>query len=163
MQLHQLFKINGATGKKISLSNGPSENFLGNGAFTLVDGVQNSKGLKKQTEFLGFLGTDCEAVIDLGATQNISHVKVHFFHQKGTWIYSPQFVEVFYSDDGKSFTSVGTTQEVSSATGNAFMEKHFTSISTRYIKVLIKNKGDIEGNPYGGHKAWLLVDEIEVN
>ncbi len=52
----QNFFFNKATGKKISLTNPPSKSYPGNGAFTLVDGVQNEKGLSKSKEFLGFNG-----------------------------------------------------------------------------------------------------------
>ena len=160
----QPFHINKATGKKITLTNEPSDNFPGHGPITLVDGIQNSKGLLKQTEFLGFFGTDCEVVIDLGNQTAVKNVKVHLYHQKGSWIYRPQFVEVFASNDTTSFRSIGRTEKVSAATGNAVMQVNFNPRSVRYLKVNMKNKGALpSGGSYVGSKAWLLVDEIEVN
>jgi hexosaminidase len=34
----------------------------------------------------------------------------------------------------------------------------------RYVKVVIKHWGEIpKGNPGAGSKAWLFIDEIEIN
>ncbi|MBC7508209.1 MAG: beta-N-acetylhexosaminidase, partial [Ferruginibacter sp.] len=58
--------INKATGKNITLTHAASAAYPGNGAFTLVDGIQNTKGLARSAEIVGFLGKDLEAIIDLG-------------------------------------------------------------------------------------------------
>ena len=160
----QDFKLNKATGKKITLANPPSKNYPGDGAFTLVNGIQNEKGLARTKEFLGFQGTDCEAVIDLGKTDSIKNVKVHILNQVASWIWRPAYVEIFSSNDGTNFTSIGLTDDVSTLTGNGVLEKSFTNVTTRYVKVLVKNWGEIpQGNPGAGSKPWLFVDEIEVN
>ena len=69
------------------------------------------KGLAKSKEFLGFSGTDCEAVIDLGKEEKISNVIVHCLRETGSWIWRPQTVEVFISNNGTDFTSVGLTDD----------------------------------------------------
>ena len=34
----------------------------------------------------------------------------------------------------------------------------------RFVKVVVKNQGTIpEGSPGAGNKAWLFIDEIEIN
>ena len=44
------------------------------------------------------------------------------------------------------------------------MKVAFTTTNTRYVKVVVTNWGNIpKGNPGEGNKAWLLVDEIEIN
>jgi hexosaminidase len=162
--LSQKFHFNKATGKKITLLSPPSNRYSGDGAFTLVNGVQNEKGLARSKEFLGFLGTDCEAVIDLGKNEIISNVKVHMLNQVASWIWRPLYIEVFTSNDGNTYTSTGMTDEVSTATGKGVMEINFNPVSARFVKVLVKNWGEIPaGNPGAGSKAWLFVDEIEVN
>ena len=105
-KIEQQFSINKATGKKITLANQPSKNYPGDGAFTLVNGVQNEKGTAKSKEFLGFSGDDCIATIDLGKEENISFVKVHYLHQTGSWIYQPSSVIIFTSADGVDFSPV---------------------------------------------------------
>jgi hexosaminidase len=163
--ISQKFFFSKATGKKITLTNPPSKNYPGNGAFTLVNGVQNEKGMARSTEFLGFLGTDCEAIIDLGKTESISNVIVHTLNQQASWIWRPQYVEVFSSMDGQNFTSIKMTDDLISAAGNnATMKVEFNATSTRFVKIVVKNWGEIpQGNPGAGSKAWLFVDEIEIN
>ncbi|MFI5186384.1 MAG: family 20 glycosylhydrolase [Chitinophagales bacterium] len=160
----QKIYFNKATGKKITLTNQPARTYQGDGAFTLVNGIQNEKGLEKPREFLGFNGTDCEAVIDLGAAQSITNVKVHILQQPDSWIWRPQYAEFFSSYDGINFTSIGMTDDISTLAGNGVMEKTFDAVTTRYIKIVVKNWGIIpEGRPGAGSKAWLFVNEIEVN
>ena len=103
--------FNKATGKKITLTTQPSKTYKGDSAFTLVNGVQNEKGLAKSREFLGFSGTDCEAVIDLGKEEKVSNVIVHCLREPGSWIYRPLTVEVFISSNGTDFTSAGLTDD----------------------------------------------------
>ena len=161
----QKFYFNKATGKKITLTTPPSQNYPGDGAFTLVNGVQNEKGRGRSKEFLGFNGTDCEAVIDLGSSQTISSVIVHSFHQKGAWIWRPLTVEAFGSADGQSFTTLGLTDDFNEIKdGNGTMKVSFNNTSARFIKVVVKNWDEIpDGEPGAGNKPWLFVDEIEVN
>jgi hexosaminidase len=161
----QKFHFNKATGKPTTLHVPPSKNYPGDGAFTLVNGIQNQKGLARSKEFLGFSGADCEALINLGSFQEISSVTVHVFQQKGSWIWNPASVEVFSSVDGMYFSSLGTSGEVTATpSGNGTITVNCNNTSTNFIKVVIKNFGDIpEGNPGAGKKAWLFVDEIEVN
>ncbi|MFN2457287.1 MAG: family 20 glycosylhydrolase [Chitinophagaceae bacterium] len=157
--------FNKATGKKITVKEEPSKNYPGDGAFTLVNGVHNSTGLSRGREFLGYNGGDMEAVIDLGTPQKISNVIVHTLNQEGSWIYRPSSVEVFASSDGKKYTSIGRTTEFSKTTGNnGLMKVQFPVTTKRYLKVAVKNFGEIpDGKPGAGNKGWLFADEIEVN
>ncbi len=66
----QSFTVNLATGKPVTLTYPPSSDFPGDGAFTLVNGVVNTRGYVRSSDFLGFSGQDCEAVIDLGEHEN---------------------------------------------------------------------------------------------
>ncbi len=161
----QKFKLNKATGKKINLTNEASKSYPGDGAFTLVNGVQNEKGLAKSKEFLGFSGTDCVATIDLGKPEMISNVVIHGLKQQGSWIWQPLGAEVFSFSGDSTFTSLGITYDfAASNSGNGTMTINFKETTTRFVIIKIKNYGIIpEGNPGAGNKAWLFVDEIEVN
>jgi hexosaminidase len=164
--VYQKFYINKATGKKITLTNEASNNYPGDGAFTLVNGVQNEKGLARSREFLGFNGTDCEAIIDLGKTTSVSNVVIHSLHQKGSWIWRPQTLEVFSSADGINFSVLGLTDDFLNTTkaGNGTMTVSFNAIETKFIKVKVTNWGEIPaGEPGASNKPWLFVDEVEIN
>ena len=163
----QTIVFNKATGKKITLASPPSDTYKGDGAFTLVNGVRNENGLSKSKQFLGFSGTNCEALIDLGKEEKISNVVVHCLRETGSWIWQPKNVEVFVSRNGTDFTSVGSTDKFIIKTRGletGTMKVQFTATNARYVKVVARNWGDIpSGNPGEGSRAWLFVDEIEVN
>lgn len=162
----QRFYINKATGRKITLTTPPSRIYPGDGAFTLVNGVQNEKGLDKPRDFLGFNGTDCEVVIDLGSLQQINNVKAHVFEQTLSWIYHPKFFQALISPDNVTYTEMGMTDKIefNSNNQNGVMAVQQKSVAARYVKIKLGNYGIIpENNPGAGSKAWLFVDEIEVN
>lgn len=157
----QEFSFNKATGKKITLAVPASKNYPGDGAFTLVNGVWNTKGLERSSEFLGFLGTDLDATIDLGKETEISGVKLHSFTQTASWIYPAKDMIVLLSHDGINFTNAENA--VNDKIDDRINKISFNKISVRYVKVVAKNFGLIpQGNPGAGNPAWLFVDEIEV-
>jgi hexosaminidase len=163
-RIGQSFNFNKATGKKILLTNQPSDSYPGNGAFTLVDGVQNEKGFARAGEFLGFMGTDCEALIDFGTPQSITSITIHALSQAASWIWQPLAVSVMASVDGINYKEMGLTDDfIKSDNSRGVMAISFDAAPARYVKVKIKNWGEISaGNPGAGKKAWLFVDEIEI-
>ncbi|MEP7163777.1 MAG: beta-N-acetylhexosaminidase [Ferruginibacter sp.] len=161
----QKFSVNKATGKKVSLANQPSKNYPGDGAFTLVNGIQNEKGMSRSSEFLGFSGTDLDATIDLGEETGISKIILHLFDQAGSWIYLPVSIEVTCSAAADSGNTGIILKKIIDPVKD--MGTKTISIETvqkcRYLHIVAKNMGVIpDGNPGSGHPAWLFVDEIEV-
>ncbi len=156
--------VNKATGKKILLTYPAAKNYPGDGPFTLVNGIQNEKGLARSKEFLGFEGQDCEAVLDLGSTTPINEIIVHTYEQQGSWIYFPGGINIAQSEDGQTFTplqsAVSITKAADKTKATITLEK---AVNTRYLKITILNAGVIpDGMPGAGHKAWLFVDELEL-
>jgi len=162
----QSFSFNKATGKKITLTTQASKNYPGDGAFTLVNGVQNEKGMSKTSEFLGFNGTDMEAIIDLGKETEFNTVIVNTLTQTGSWIYPPKSCNFFISSDGTNFTQAENLfADVEPVQGRKTRLRNLQGgfYKARYIKVIAKNYGIIPtGNAGAGNPAWLFVDEIEV-
>jgi hexosaminidase len=164
------FSFNKATGRKITLENPPHRSYPGNGAFTLVDGIQNTMGMSRSAEFLGFLGKDMIATIDLGRDVEVSKVTVHTLDQNGSWIYLPAEVEVSFIPyvDTTVITRHPPIETVHTTVAQQKDPQRIVLTSTsprtcRYIRVVAKNYGIIPGgNPGAGHEAWLFVDEIEV-
>jgi hexosaminidase len=165
--VYQTFSFNKATGRKISLKAEPSKSYPGDGAFTLLNGVVNEKGMAKSREYIGFSGGNCEATIDLGSSQKIKNVVAHVLRQEGSWIWRPQTFEVFVSENGTDFTSVGLTDDFNvkiKGLETGTMKVEFTERNAQFIKIVLTNWGAIpEGKPGAGNKAWLFVSEIEVN
>lgn len=159
--IQQSISLNKATAKPTTLSVPPSKKYKGNGAFTLTDGVQNSKGLSRSTEFIGYLGTDVAVVIDLQQLQPIKKINAHVLAQSGSWIYPPKQVSFFKSNDGLTYESLGQQTEGSGKQNKLFSWNGDTQ--ARFIKVLFTNIGNIPTGMEGaGNKAWLFLDEIEI-
>lgn len=161
VSVSQKFLFNKATGKKITLVNEASKGYPGDGAFTLVNGVQNEKALSRSREFLGFVGKDLEAVIDLEQSQAVNEIVLHAFEQTGSWIYRPDLVSFYISENGTDFSLLETVR-------NGIGKRHLLyatrkPATARYIKIVAKNKGIIpSGRPGAGNPSWLFADEIEV-
>ncbi|HEX4877091.1 MAG TPA: family 20 glycosylhydrolase [Chitinophagaceae bacterium] len=165
--VYETFHFNKATGKKITLTTSPSKNYPGDGAFTLVNGVINEKGMGRSKEFLGFSGINCEAIIDLGESKEISFVTVNCLRQEASWIWQPQSAEVWGSSDGQNWYSLKLTDDFAlknDGSGKGTMTMAFRKTFCRYVKLQVTNWGQIPaGSPGGGNNAWLFVDEIEIN
>jgi hexosaminidase len=158
------FYPNKATGKNVSITTPSDSKYPGQGgAFSLVNGVYSSKGLS-YPDWLGWVGYDLEATIDLGKTTSFDSVRMHTLEQNGSWIYLPQYVEVLTSNDGTNFTSIGKSSTfVGDILTMGWINVPVPKQSSRYIKVIAKNYGMIpDGKPGAGNKAWLFADEIQV-
>ncbi len=181
----QKFIIHKATGKKIEFKNQPAEAYNTGGAGTLVDGI---KGVTPWygKEWLGFSGTDCEALIDLGTEKAISKIKIGLLNAEPSWIYLPDSVFITCSLDGEIYIPFFTQHLLQTEDEKKAERQEWTYVpdthqnehcltdaagtkisaigfAARYLKIKIKNKGIIpQGKNGAGEKAWLFVDEIEV-
>jgi hexosaminidase len=163
LRLEQSFFFNKATGKKISITTSPNSKYAGQGAFGLVNGIYSYKGLS-HPDWLGWIGDDIEATIDLGKTTSFDSVRVHTLDQNGSGIYLPQYVEVFTSNDGKNFTSVGKSSAfVRDTLTMGWINVPVAKQAARFIKLVAKNYGTVPvGMPGAGGKSWVFADEIQV-
>jgi hexosaminidase len=157
-------KINKATGKKITLAEPPSSTYPGEGAFTLVNGIVNEMGLARAKEFIGYRGSNMQAIIDLGTPQQISGVVVNAITTGGSRVYAPEVAEANYSLDGKSYKPLGKTAELmSQMPGKGTFNINFDPTPARYVQVIVKPVMQIaEDKPGAGEQAWMFLDEIEV-
>ncbi|HYH16235.1 MAG TPA: family 20 glycosylhydrolase, partial [Flavisolibacter sp.] len=162
--IQQSFYLNKATGKKVAIKTPPNEKYPGQGgAFSLVNGIYSNKGLSS-TDWLGWIGDNLEATIDLGKAEKVSTVKMHTLEQNGSWIYLPSSVEVLTSNDGKIFKPMGRSSAFEKDTLTmGFITISFKPTLARYIKVKASNHGLIpDSQPGAGNKAWLFADELQV-
>jgi hexosaminidase len=159
----QKFYFTKSLGRKISITMPTNSKYTGQGAFSLVNGVYSNKGLS-YPDWLGWVGDDMEATIDFGKTTSFDSVRIHTLDQNGSWVYLPQYVEVFTSHDGNNFISVGKSSTfVGDTLTMGWINVQTPKQSSRYIKVVAKNYGPIpDGKPGAGNKAWLFADEIQV-
>ena len=160
--LIQPFTVTKSTGKNIKLAEEPDKRYNHGGANTLVDGVIGKLPWNGK-EWIGWSGKNITADIDLGKQDSISKVIVDVLKSESSWIYLPSSISVMVSDDGKDFHPVAmlNSNEINKH-GRAMVLK-FNKILTRFVRIIVENKGIIPpGLPGEGNKAWLFADEISI-
>jgi hypothetical protein len=115
--------------------------------------------------WMGFEVDDFEAVLDLGMVQLIDKVSISCLENHNSWIFLPQKVSFYISNNKKNFMEIGKIEstEIKSPEkrNRMLIEKNFENVSTQYIKVLAENiKYCPKGHKGEGGKAWLFLDEI---
>ncbi|HSJ63487.1 MAG TPA: beta-N-acetylhexosaminidase [Gemmatimonadaceae bacterium] len=156
-----------ARGKPVRLTNEPSRQYPGTGAFTLTDGLLASldhhDGL-----WQGFLGRDLEATIDLGAGRPADSIRVTFLQATPSWILLPRSVAVSLSLDETEWTPAGEVSHEIPATREERLRHAFELVlpsgsRARYIKVVARNPGPLPPWHAGaGRPSWIFADEIVV-
>jgi hexosaminidase len=156
--LWQNFEIHQAVGSKVILFNAPVERFNTEES-TLVNAVfGNNKYNDKQ--WMGFSGSNLEAIVDLGAVKSIHSVGINFLNYHWQKMWPPEVVTFYLSTIGKDFTKV-YEQSIFQKVGINKVLAPVKAELARYIKVIAVNKGTIPAGEYGaGGKALLMADEI---
>ena len=112
-------------------------------------------------DWLGFKGTNLEAVVDLGEVKSINRVALDALIDEGSWIHFPKAVEIFISDDGNQFKSIFRNENPDAKSRT--IKLPIGRQQARFVKVVAENAGLIpDGKPGAGNPAWLFVDEIVV-
>jgi len=149
--------------------NSPAGNYRpeysGGGDAALVDGLMGSDDYA-DGHWQGFYGIDADIEIDLGKWSKVSTIDIGFLVNAHDWILRPDTVEVYGSYNGKDYTLRGTfpiTTEVTRKGNYIFREKFDIPISTRLLRIVVKNPGVLpEGHPGAGYDSWIFMDEIVV-
>ena len=153
--------------KKVTLKEEPDGKYKAEGSKSLTDGKLGTTDYTDGS-WLGFEGKDMEAVIDLGAVQNVKNVNVNFLEDKNAWIFQPNYCTLEVSEDGISYIEPNDHSGAYIDIGkNAFISNKIIRIDeakVRYLRIIAKNRGVCpEGHPGTGGKAWIFIDEITIN
>src|SRR5690554_1974765 len=150
----------------IKLETEYANQYNGGGKNALIDGVRGGIDFRTGT-WQGYQDKDLIATVDLGSVKNVKSVAVNFLQDQRSWIFYPTEVRCWVSKNGRDFTEL-PKQKI-----NAEKPSEDSEIKTiefeigkevRYLKINAKNLGDLPKGHLGeGGKAWLFVDEIEVN
>lgn len=162
----QSFIANKATGCNITLNTQPTERYKYNAPGSLVDGVN---GLFSYTsgEWAGWFGSPMDVVIEMKG-QSVSSVELGALVQKGEHIFPPASLEIYVSDDNKTFTKIAQKSvDMESEKDSDGLKKYkvdFTEVAAGYLRV-VANTVDAMPAWHGaaGKKAFVFVDEIRVN
>ena len=158
------YQVHKASGKTYTMSKNPIK-YNGGDTYGLTNGVLG--GLKTWDNWVGLVNHDIDPIIDLGEKTAINRVTTHYFDNKQSWIHPPKRIEVFISDDGKNFKSVGKKEIEASDDLKTDIKTVVISTpntKTRYIKVVATTTGVIPDQfPGAKEGAWLFLDEITVD
>lgn len=144
---------------KVTLQYPFAEDYPAKGNRTLVDGNPGYGDFSYN--WLCFYGTPMIATINLGKTQNVSNVEVHFLDDPRHWIFLPERFVVDISEDGVNFKPAGDNNLPS-------LEEHYevhvnrTSIpvnskKVRYIRVTANNRKMLPDWRYRDNKKPMIA------
>jgi hexosaminidase len=160
----QTFEIHKASGKQITLVNQPHEKYQGGGNSSIINGVLGSNERYGDSEWLGFDGENCEALIDFGEAVELSNYTFRNFDGEGQWIYLPKSITLLASSDGKNFEVFHTGKVEKTGEKVVTTSYQLGAKTIRYLKVVFENYGQIpDDRQGGGNPAWLFVDEMIIN
>ena len=118
--------------------------------------------------WLGFWGDTLDATIDLGEPTEIHEVSLDVYCYPLSWIFRPQIIEVYLSDDGLGWKKEGSCcppqiEELATPSIFGFTNKFPTSRTTRYVRVVAQPLPEIPAwHRAAGQMAWIFTDEIIV-
>jgi len=156
-----------AVGKPVRLAAKADQRYPGFGPAGLTDGVLGLTD-HRAAEWLGFMGTDLEAVVDLGAPLKIRRLGLHCLQSTRVGVFLPKQVEFAVSQDGKQFRVVKKI-ETKPPTGHVPTQTQTLAsdgldAEGRYMRVRAAHLGPLpEWVVRGSVPAWLFASEIVVN
>jgi F5/8 type C domain. len=145
----------------------PSRGYTFNGAVTLNDGMKGNMNYKTG-RWLGFVGNDVEATIDLKDETEISKCSLSTLVVKGDWIMGATGITVSVSNDGKEFKTVAQTkiQELNQEDKDMIYDYtlDFEPVKARFVKIVVNATPKLpKWHPGAGNNAFIFIDEIAVD
>ena len=162
----QFYKID--PNLSITLETEYANQYNAGGQNALIDGIRGTRDFRTGA-WQGYQNKDVIAIVDLGSIKPIETITVNFLQDQGSWIFYPTEVECFVAP-GKTFYKSLPAQKIdaeirSEEAALKSIQFNMKGYSSRYIKIVAKNLGDLPawhlGAPFDG-KAWIFIDEIEV-
>jgi len=156
-----------ALGKSVTLAIRYSENYAGSGAAGLTDGLLGGTDYLNPA-WLGFLGNDLVATIDLGKSVVLTQLRACFLQDVALGIFMPRQVEFLAGDDPAKLTTLrtvtpGTAEKQEGKLREDVIARDLNR-KARYLQVRAATLGKIPAwHQAAGQKAWLFVDEITVD
>ena len=150
------------------LSSLPQKKYSANENLSLTDGLLAASSSFRENEWLGFQGSDIDAIIALSEKQQINSVTLRFLENVKSWLFLPKTIKIFSSENGKIFNEIYSNESPFKIDNeanriNSFKIDFTEKIETKYLKVFIENYGILpEWHSGAGKNAWLFIDEIIV-
>ncbi len=154
----------------IEYTNQPNTPYNKNLETALFDGVYGSTS-NLSDDWIGFSGSNFEAVLALVKPIDIQSVEATFMHAPESWAFAPKSFSVYVSPDGKNYSPEikADVKFIPSEKENAYNQvitfRSLVNINqVKYIKVAAKSIGKIPSwHEAKGLRPWMFVDEIVIN
>ena len=165
--LSRVINVNKATFKNITLENEPAPRFTYDGAPILVDGMKGGQ-VYRGGDWLGFWKDDMIVTVDLEGKTEISKVKIGAFLDVWSWVFTPTELQVWISDDNKTFNQVFVEKYPEIKEDEVLKEIRsyeaaFDPVQVSYVKIIAKTLKSLPAWHGGaGKPGHLFVDEIEI-
>ncbi|MCP9770104.1 beta-N-acetylhexosaminidase [Lacihabitans sp. LS3-19] len=157
------YTISKSTGKSYSLGTEPKK-YFGGEKMALTNGIRGDEN--SNDPWVGFNGGNLDFTLDFGQKTSFSNVSIGFLGAATAWIMPPKSLEIFTSDDNKTFKSIKKMDLGLSTKNESFVQQLNISVGTanaKYLKIVAENYGKLPiGHPGQGSPSWLFVDEISV-
>ena len=156
--------------KNTTFVNEPDKRYSKDADIALMDGKEGVIGDYYWENWLGFNGNDLEATIELTEPINIHRLRIGYAHNPDSWVVWPNSVRVSFSSDGKNYTEWESAimTEYSLPDNKVPKERMLAYVTVnakkvKFIRLKVENQGELPlWHPNKGEKAWLMVDEVEV-
>jgi len=153
-------------GRGITLNTRPHRQYTAGTDSALIDGIFGDNDFRTGS-WQGYNGPDLDALIDLGKETSISYFSANFLQDINSWIFMPDYVEFFVSNDGESFKSIGKVKNTVPENEWGSIIKDFTltikPVKAKYVKVLGKSKVMCpEWHKGRGNELFIFIDEITI-
>ena len=164
----ETLKANKVTMCPIELSCEPDPQFTYKGASIMNDGLFGDDSYRSG-RYLGIYGQDLDVTFDLLSDQTVSTAFVNTMLVPGDFIFGLTGLEVYVSEDGKSFRKAGSARfpVLEKGSKNNVPHKYeisFAETPARYVRIVGKCTPELPAwHPGAGRKAFLFVDEIGVD
>lgn len=149
-------------GANIDLVTPANPKYNHNGSLNLVDGILGDGERWKGDQWLGFREKKIEMILELETISELKYLSLGFLNSNGSWIYTPESIEILVSKDKKVW------KEVKKATfpqGQEAILRPEIELKTsgKYVKITIHPLSEIpQGKGGAGSTPWTFIDEIQL-
>lgn len=150
----------------ITINQPYSNRYTAGGDNALIDEIRGSNSYGSGN-WQGYEENDLDVIIDLKEKINVQSVSINCLQDINSWIFFPEYVEVYFSNDNKNFEFAGKVLSEISPKQEGSLIQEFTlddlNISAGFVKVIARNLGVCpEWHKGAGGKCWVFADEIIV-
>lgn len=150
-------------GRNITLQNPYNTQYDAGGDIALID-LQRGSDNFRVGMWQGYHGVDIIATVDMEKETEIHRLAGSFLQDQNSWIFMPEKVEFFVSNDGKKFKSVGIVRNTvpQDVDYPVLQELEVVKdIKARYVRMVASTIGVCPDWHVGaGDKAWTFCDEF---